>query len=232
MSLLVTCEHGGNFIPAAYKYLFEGHEAILNTHRGWDIGALDVYHSLKPAAVFSAHSTTSRLLVELNRSVHHIQLFSEYTQKLSQSEKQQLLQTYYTPYRSAVIRKIETLVSLQQTVLHVAVHSFTPVWNGVERPVDIGLLFDSRNATERQVCNFFKKELEKMVPYRIRFNKPYLGKSDGFPTFLRKQFPGNYIGIELEINQKFAANNTMPNNLKKALIQAVSATERQLYALL
>jgi hypothetical protein len=55
----------------------------------------------------------------------------------------------------------------------------------------------------------------------VRFNYPYLGKADGFTTFMRKQFPKNYIGIEIEVNQKFAANNTLKRELKEAIYKAV-----------
>ena len=43
---------------------------------------------------------------------------------------------------------------------------------------------------------------------RIRFNYPYLGISDGFTSYLRKKFnQKNYVGIELEVNQKFLSDN-------------------------
>ena len=33
-ALVITCEHGGNLIPAAYAELFEDLQALLETHRG------------------------------------------------------------------------------------------------------------------------------------------------------------------------------------------------------
>jgi hypothetical protein len=56
----------------------------------------------------------------------------------------------------------------------------------------------------------------------VRFNYPYLGKADGFTTFMRKQFPKNYIGIEIEVNQKFAANNIIERQLKEDIYKAIS----------
>jgi hypothetical protein len=56
----------------------------------------------------------------------------------------------------------------------------------------------------------------------VRFNYPYLGKADGFTTFMRKQFPKNYIGIEIEVNQKFAANNIIEIKLKEDIYLAIS----------
>lgn len=55
----------------------------------------------------------------------------------------------------------------------------------------------------------------------VRFNYPYLGKADGFTTHLRKKFKDNYIGIELEVNQKFAKNNQMDAYLKQMLVFAL-----------
>jgi predicted N-formylglutamate amidohydrolase len=79
-ALLITCEHGGNRIPAAYRSLFIGRKALLATHRGYDAGALVMAEALSislRAPLVS--STVSRLLVDLNLSVGNPQLFSEMT---------------------------------------------------------------------------------------------------------------------------------------------------------
>lgn len=53
-------------------------------------------------------------------------------------------------------------------------------------------------------------------------NYPYLGKSDGFTTSLRKQFPFQYIGIELEINQKSLQNQTTLDEINQKLSKSVA----------
>jgi hypothetical protein len=50
----------------------------------------------------------------------------------------------------------------------------------------------------------------------------YLGKADGFTTYLRKQFPESYIGIEIEINQKFAENYKMSLLIKKIIYKSLN----------
>ena len=65
-ALIITCEHGGNEVPAVYAPLFTGHEALLQTHRGWDAGALTLAQQLATAfdaPLFAA--TTTRLLIDL-----------------------------------------------------------------------------------------------------------------------------------------------------------------------
>ena len=42
MRIVLTCEHGGNDIPETYKKLFPNDD-LLKTHRGYDIGALDLF---------------------------------------------------------------------------------------------------------------------------------------------------------------------------------------------
>ena len=67
-TLIITCEHGGNAVPAAYAALFSGHELLLETHRGWDPGALELAGQM--ASKFDAPlyaATTTRLLIDLNR---------------------------------------------------------------------------------------------------------------------------------------------------------------------
>lgn len=83
MKLVITCEHGGNKIPSAYAFAFKEHKDILKSHRGWDLGILDVFDFVKEEANFYKASRISRLLIENNRSLHHKDLFSPYTKILS-----------------------------------------------------------------------------------------------------------------------------------------------------
>ncbi|NJB82390.1 N-formylglutamate amidohydrolase [Wenyingzhuangia aestuarii] len=222
MKLLLTCEHGGNNIPLAYDALFQGQELVLHTHRGYDKGALDLFKYLRPLAVFHKSNEVSRLLIELNRSLHHSMLFSEFTKTLNKKEKQLLIQQYYHIYRSKITQQIESLLHSHQCIFHLSVHSFTPVLNGVTRKCDIGLLYDPSSPNEKKIAYLLKAELKKRAPeLNIRFNYPYKGVSDGFTKTLRKQFPKNYVGIEIEVNQKFSFQNKINEDLKKVIYKSL-----------
>ncbi|WP_299708757.1 N-formylglutamate amidohydrolase [uncultured Pontibacter sp.] len=205
LRLLLTCEHGGNLIPPAYAPLFHGHEDVLETHRGYDIGALELFNSIKPVADVSFYAETSRLLVELNRSANHAKLFSEFSNELPKSEKDRLLERHYKPYREQVEQMVQDFVSAGRRLLHIAVHTFTPVLEGEERKADIGLLYDPKRPHEQAYSKQWKAALNRAdKDLVVRFNYPYLGISDGFPTYLRRKFTANeYVGIELEVNQRF-----------------------------
>lgn len=201
--LILTCEHAGNHLPAGYPHLFSGDPQALDTHEGWDPGALDIAqyiaHQLQ-VPLFQCN--VSRLLIEVNRSVGHPQLFSRFTQLLPDREKEYLVQKIYFPYRNKIEAEIS---SSPKPVFHLSVHTFTPVWHGATRNVDIGLLFDPSRKRESEICKYLVHGLALELPaFEIKFNKPYKGVDDGFTTYLRTQFADtDYAGIELEINQKW-----------------------------
>lgn len=224
MKLILTCEHAGNEIPDDYSALFIDATEVLTTHRGYDPGALDLFNSLSGMADFAQPYMISRLLVEPNRSLGHAQLFSEFTAHIPESQKEQILEDLYFPYRHFVEDRIMAYVRAGEEVLHVSVHSFTPELDGEIRTADIGLLFDPNRATEAKICEELKKNiLQEDKEVKLRFNYPYLGTDDGFTTSLRKMFPQQYSGIELEVNQKFVSENKMSAELKMVLKKAFLA---------
>ena len=90
-------------------------------------------------------------------------------------------------------------------MLHLSIHSFTPTLNGENRNAEIGILYDPKQAEEKSFAATWKEQLQLNLPeYNVRFNYPYLGTADGFTTYLRKKFPINYSGLELEINNKLS----------------------------
>jgi predicted N-formylglutamate amidohydrolase len=206
---LITCEHGGNRIPPRYRYLFAGFEALLQTHRGYDAGALALAKEM--ARVLAAPlfaSTTSRLLVDLNRSIGHPHLYSEVTRGAPAGVRGEILESYYLLHRNKVEADIAKAVVRGSRVIHVASHSFTPALGGTVRNADIGLLYDPARSGEAELCRRWQAQLRALAPVlKVRRNYPYAGKSDGLTAYLRRRFPAEvYIGIELEINQKHFFN--------------------------
>ena len=217
--LLITCEHGGNRIPAPYQAWFAGHEALLASHRGYDAGALAMALARRLEAPLVA-SVTSRLLVELNRSLGHRQILSNALHEAPQALREEIIDRYYRPYRRRAIRLVEGAVAVGRPVIHISSHSFTPVLDGKVRDADIGLLYDPSRPGEVALCDAWQAALAARAPdFKIRRNYPYAGKSDGFCTGLRRQFPpGVYAGIELEVNQKhFLAGAAAWRHLRQLL---------------
>lgn len=220
--LVLTCEHGGNNIPAAYASYFKDAEDDLQSYSGYDAGALDLFRYLEVMSDYSNFSITSRLLVELNRSLHHPKVFSEYTRFLSKSVHEEILKEHYTPYRTEVTNAIEKLINKGNKILHVSVHTFEPMLNDEHRKAHIGLLYDPVKPDEKDFCFRWKEKLNTIVPYlKIRFNYPNLGNADSFISHLRKKFPEKYMGIVLEVNQRYVENDYMDSRIKHAITDSL-----------
>jgi len=203
-SFLITCEHGGNRVPALYRSLFHGRRALLDSHRGYDPGALVMARSLARALKAPlVTSTVSRLLVDLNRSIGHPQLFSAATRSVPEKLRARIVEQHYRPYRTRVERLVSQSVSRGCRVIHISSHSFTAKLNGKMRRADVGLLYDPGRHGETQLCARWKASLAASAPgLLVRRNYPYAGKGDGLTSYLRLRFPRSaYVGIELEVNQ-------------------------------
>jgi predicted N-formylglutamate amidohydrolase len=208
VSIVLTCEHGGNRVPARYRALFSGQRHLLDSHCGYDIGALAAARFLRRrfgAPLFSA--TVTRLIVDLNRSIGNARVFSQFTRALPAQERERIVARHYRPYRDQVRHWIGQRIARSAQVLHLAVHSFTPVLDGMERLADIGLLYDPGRAPEASLAREWRTALVA-VGLRARCNYPYRGVSDGFIPALRREFPAAcYVGIEIEINQRWATGD-------------------------
>jgi predicted N-formylglutamate amidohydrolase len=145
------------------------------------------------------------LLVDLNRSLGRPTLFSEFTAGLSEADRDAILRRHYFPFRHRVQSLIEAAIERRQAVLHVSVHSFTPVLDGAVRKADVALLYDPSRRLERSLSQRWRAALMRARPdLRVRRNYPYLGIADGLTTSLRRRFSAlAYSGIELETNARW-----------------------------
>ena len=223
--LVLTCEHGGNRIPPAYRELFEPHAALLASHRGWDPGALTLarYLSVRLRAPL-LYSDVSRLLVELNRSRHSSALFSPPVRPLPDDRREEIIDRYYLPFRKRVEEQVAGYIGTFGCAYHLSVHSFTPRLEGVTRNAEVGLLYDPGRRREKAWAERIAKTLRaQTAPLRVRMNYPYRGTADGHTTCLRKAFGvEEYAGIELEVNQAcLLADEQTVHRVHRALAAAL-----------
>ena len=171
-------------------------------------------------------STTSRLLIDLNRSIGHPQLFSDATRAAPAELRATIVERHYQPYRGEVERLAGQAIARGRRVIHVSSHSFTPELDGEVRRADVGLLYDPGRRAEAVLCARWKTSLEALDPrLRVRRNYPYAGKADGLTSHLRRRFPqGSYVGVEVEVNQAIVlAGDRRWAALRAALIDSLRA---------
>jgi predicted N-formylglutamate amidohydrolase len=132
------------------------------------------------------------------------------------AEQQKWLKKFYHPYRKSILKWINKEFSKNRSVMHISIHSFTPVWKGRLRPTEIGILFDPNAKAEAKFARAWQRNLKKQSNLVIHANRPYRGIGDGQTSELRSRFKSSssYCGIEIEINQKFLSGPRRDQNIK------------------
>lgn len=221
--IVLSCEHASNHFPAKYQHIIKS-EAVIQSHRGYDIGAKVLCMGLAKAFnVEFVLAGVSRMLIDFNRSVTNPGVYSAWSKHLPPADKEKLIANYYRPYRDKVEQLIRQQLKHCDHVIHLSVHSFTPKLNGKVRTADIGLLYDPQRAHERKFAAHLQANLKANEPdLRVRRNYPYKGTSDGFTTYLRKLFAAKYYsGIELEVNQLLLAKPQSIHAMVKVLASSI-----------
>jgi predicted N-formylglutamate amidohydrolase len=202
---VLTCEHASCALPRQYASLGL-RRAELRDHIGWDVGARGVQREIaRRLGAPQVASRWSRLLVDCNRDPSDPSLILAKSDgirvpgntRVSARERRHRLAAYYAPYHVAVDRTLRRAVRARspQQVRLLALHSFTPVMNGVKRRLDIGVLYDEYPALARRLGRALAR-----AGYRVRYNEPYSGFA-GLIYSARRH--GNTVGVEyveLEIN--------------------------------
>ncbi len=219
VSVLITAEHASNAVPEDLAWCFQRHSDVLQTHRAWDPGSGELAKQLArelSAPILSGKLT--RLLVDLNRSIRHPRLFSEFSRKLSDDERHELVRQWHAPHWQAYRDHIDQ----PGRWLHIAWHSFTPVLEGVVRRSDIGLLYDPTRTQERNWCRSLIVSLRnRFSDLKVHANQPYRGTSNGLGQQHRRHFRSDkLITLEIEINTRLLGQPQWPA-ICRALVRTV-----------
>ena len=182
---VLVCDHAGNAVPAHMAQLGLD-QAALDRHIGWDIGAATVTESLGArldAPAFLAGY--SRLVVDCNRppgSPTAMPVVSDGTavpanQAISPEEAKARTDAFFRPYHNAIAACLDHATGAGAVPILVAVHSFTPVFDGIARPWEVGLLWEH----DGRLVQPLKDALASLRPgLVIGDNEPYAisGPSD------------------------------------------------------
>lgn len=178
--VLLVCDHASRRLPRSVGDLGLD-PAARRSHLAEDIGAGDLARRLAEAlsatAVLAGYS---RLVVDLNRDLLDAQAFLEYgdgvvvpgNRNLSQAERRARSEALYRPYHKAIHEQIRRLVAAARAPAVIAIHSFTPVLNGVSRPWEIGVLWDA----DRRIADILIERL-RSDSFVVGDNEPYSGQS-------------------------------------------------------
>lgn len=178
--LLLVCDHASRQIPRALGSM--GLDPVARIcHLAWDIGAGPVTESLAASLeVTAVMASYSRLVVDCNRNLMDPSAFLEFgdgvviagNRRISQWEKDRRADELFWPYHRAVDGEIARLSAVGDKPLMVAIHSFSPVVDGVPRPWEIGVLWDADRPTAEIFIDGFRE-----AGFFVGDNEPYSGKA-------------------------------------------------------
>lgn len=224
LGVVVTSEHASNHVPAAVGPLLRLGRSRLQSHRGFDRGAAAMARAL--ASAIDAPlvlGRVSRLVVDLNRSPDNRNLWSPQARALPDEIRDALLRRHHRPHWDRVQALVRREHTAGHRVLHVGVHSFTPVLRGSVRTMDVAFLYDPTRAFEVAIVDAWRQALLRRAPdLVVRRNAPYRGIDDGLTRALRRRFPDrDYAGIELELNQGRLRGGRFPVALVQAIVSSL-----------
>ncbi|MDE4134859.1 N-formylglutamate amidohydrolase [Phaeobacter sp. QD34_3] len=180
--VVILCEHASHHIPERYQGLGLA-ETDRTSHAAWDPGAravsLDLAKALDAPMVASR---ISRLVYDCNRPPEASSAMPEQSEViaipgnvgLSPDAREERVQSVYTPFCTAVSQLLAARKAAGRDTLLVTMHSFTPVYFGAPRAVEIGILHDS----DSRLADAMLAEAQRLPHRRIARNDPY-GPEDG-----------------------------------------------------
>lgn len=210
--VLIICEHASRTLPEHFGNLGLSEEALLS-HIAWDPGALAVARGIS-AALDAAliYQRFSRLIYDCNRPPSSPGAMPEVSEiytipgnkDLTGEERLARTEALYQPFHDAVRALIRDRQARGQDSVIVTIHSFTPVYNGRQRAVELGILHDEDSRlADRMLVSAAEAPL-----YRTERNEPY-GPEDGVThTLILHGISNGLRNVMIEVRNDLIADDT------------------------
>lgn len=212
-SVVLVCEHASFRIPTELNDLGLTGDS-LQSHAAWDPGALAVVQGL--ATRFDATlvaSKVSRLVYDCNRPpsapdampVQSEAIAVPGNANLTEAQRLDRVSRYYDPFRARLAR---TIASKHKPII-VTMHSFTPIFHGQKRDVEIGVLHD----TDARLAGAMLQVAAQHLTANVQRNEPY-GPQHGVTHTLREHAIGaGHLNVMLEIRNDLIATPAQQDDM-------------------
>jgi predicted N-formylglutamate amidohydrolase len=206
---LLVADHAGRLIPRALGTLGLD-ESERGRHIAWDIGIAGVTETL--GEILNATGVLqvySRLVIDCNRAPDHptsIPTISELTAipgntGLTAEARAARRRAIFDPYHAAIVDQLERRAVVGRRTVLIAMHSFTPVFKGVARAVEIGVLYHHETTLSRVMLELLREEGDLTVGA----NEPYAITDDSDYTIPVHGEANGLDHVEIEIRQDLIA---------------------------
>ncbi len=234
--VVLVCEHASNTVPPELAGLGMSAEG-LRSHAAWDPGALAVSEAMSAEldAVLVA-SQVSRLVYDCNRPPEARDAIVTRSEvydipgnaDLHAQARQERVDLVYRPFQDE-LRRVLAAHMPRQPVL-VTIHSFTRVYNGVERAVELGILCDH----DARLADAMLAQASDFTTMDVRKNQPYGPEHGVTHTLIEHGLANGIANVMIEIRNDLIATPEQQRDVAQMLcalvaagIDAVSTTEAQ-----
>ncbi|HEX4341654.1 MAG TPA: N-formylglutamate amidohydrolase [Polyangiaceae bacterium] len=222
--VILTCEHASQRMPPPFEWADQD-AWLVGTHWAYDLGAAELTREL--AAELGAGavlSRFSRLLIDPNRSESAPDLFRKLAegrpvalnQDVGEEERARRFAMSHA-YHAAIDRALVN----DPAALILSIHSFTPVYEGTPRAVELGVLFDDETELATALHAAFVD-----AGVAALLNEPYSGKFGLMYSVDRHARRHSRRALELELRQDLATEPTS----RARIIMVLAATLERLLA--
>ena len=203
--MLLACDHASRAIPRALGRLGLA-EASTFRHIAWDVGAATLCRALadrlRADAVLAGYS---RLVIDCNRRVEDptsIVTVSDGeaipgNQSVTPAQRQERISACYEPYHATIDRELAALERAGPPPALVAIHSFTPVFGGVRRRWQVGVLWNE----DARIAAPMLEGLRREPGLIVGDNEPYSGRHPADHTVGRHAEAVGLPHVCLEVRQ-------------------------------
>ncbi|MDE1991934.1 MAG: N-formylglutamate amidohydrolase [Rhizobiaceae bacterium] len=184
----IICEHASRTLPEQFGDLGLPAEA-LSSHIAWDPGALAVARKISASLDATlVHQRFSRLIYDCNRPPESPGAMPETSEiysipgnhHLAPEARRARTEALYIPFHERIRTLLKNRAARGQNSVIVTIHSFTPVYNGKQRAVELGILHDE----DRWLADRMLDAAAQAPLYRTERNEPY-GPEDGVTHTLK-----------------------------------------------
>jgi predicted N-formylglutamate amidohydrolase len=205
---VILCDHASNRFPPEFGDLGLA-AADREAHVAWDPGALGVSRHL--SARLDAplvYPTVSRLVIDCNRAFDAPNLIAAISERtivpgnarITEAERRRRIAAVHEPYHAAIEALVERRLAVGHDTALIAVHSFTPIYDGVARPWHVGILFDrDRRLADRLIAQLSADCLT------VGVNEPYSPADGVYYTLSRHAESRGLACVMVEIRNDLLA---------------------------
>jgi predicted N-formylglutamate amidohydrolase len=208
--VLLVCEHASRRLPEKMGSLGLSEDALIS-HIAWDPGALAVSQLLvKSLDAALIYQLFSRLVYDCNRPPEAEAAMPPVSEifeipgnsAISTAERLARTQALYVPFTTILSDFITEQKARGQVPVLVTMHTFTPVYHGKQRDVEIGILHD----TDSRLADAMLAAAGKTTRYAVRRNEPY-GPADGVThTLIQHGLKNGLLNVMIEIRNDLVSN--------------------------